>query len=260
VVNIENPDGEALQQAVRLANRNVFNRQSLDHYESNEGVFNAKRQTRLKGILGDARAKTGDGILLDLGCGTGNVMRLASGVYSSVIGLDLAENLLSQAARRDGSILVAADALHLPFASGSFACVAANALLHHIANPAPVFLEVFRVLRPGGIFITDHDPNWHCGRFRSGIRKGRRLGEHGFGSSEADLSEYHHSVTGGLKPDELVEAAYRAGFTSVRADLYTDIGSWQPLKLRIVLFGGRILGALSRARIFFTHVRITATR
>jgi ubiquinone/menaquinone biosynthesis C-methylase UbiE len=53
---------------------------------------------------------------------------------------------------------VAADIQSLPFADGSFEVVTANMVLEHSENPAALMAEVWRVLRPKGIFVF-HTPN-----------------------------------------------------------------------------------------------------
>ena len=45
---------------------------------------------------------------------------------------------------------VAADAAHLPFASGIFQRIECDAVLEHVRDPAPVMAEILRVLAPGG--------------------------------------------------------------------------------------------------------------
>ena len=49
----------------------------------------------------------------------------------------------------------------LPFAAGSFNVVTANMVVEHLSAPEKVLREVFRVLRPGGIFVF-HTPNARC--------------------------------------------------------------------------------------------------
>jgi len=53
---------------------------------------------------------------------------------------------------------VAADIQSLPFADDSFEVVTANMVLEHSENPAALMSEVWRVLRPKGVFVF-HTPN-----------------------------------------------------------------------------------------------------
>jgi len=55
---------------------------------------------------------------------------------------------------------VAGDAAKLPFEADSFDLVTANMVLEHVEEPASLFQEIARVLRPGGRFLV-HTPNSH---------------------------------------------------------------------------------------------------
>jgi len=55
-------------------------------------------------------------------------------------------------------VRVAADALHLPFADNSLRCVTAFQMLSQFMNIESVFLEVKRVLMPGGVFVFAEEP------------------------------------------------------------------------------------------------------
>lgn len=55
-------------------------------------------------------------------------------------------------------IRVAGDALHLPFADESLNCVLAFQMLSQFMDIEAVFLEVKRVLKPGGVFIFAEEP------------------------------------------------------------------------------------------------------
>jgi len=48
---------------------------------------------------------------------------------------------------------VAGDIQALPFSDNTFEVVTANMVLEHIENPAALMSEVWRVLRPGGVFL-----------------------------------------------------------------------------------------------------------
>ena len=55
-------------------------------------------------------------------------------------------------------VRVAGDALHLPFADESLNCVLAFQMLSQFMDIEAVFLEVKRVLKPGGVFIFAEEP------------------------------------------------------------------------------------------------------
>lgn len=100
--------------------------------------------------------------VLDAGCGTGRALpalRAAVGPSGQVIGADLTPGMLRAAARAGRgrlALLVEADAVRLPVASGSLDAVLAAGLLHHLADPAAGLREFARVCRPGGVLGLFH--------------------------------------------------------------------------------------------------------
>lgn len=107
-----------------------------------------------------AAAVPGDGLrVLDVGCGTGQSRRIYRDRSSAYAGIDLSLGALRLARRRfaDSSWL-RADALRLPFRSGSFDVVAFSSVLHHVPDRRTALGEAFRVLRPGG-WAFAFDPN-----------------------------------------------------------------------------------------------------
>lgn len=90
--------------------------------------------------------------VLDLACGTGDFIELASHHTGHVVGLDFSREMLNGAVRRDlrGEGLVQGDALRLPFADGSFAIAVSGFALRNFTAIPPVFAELARVLEPGG--------------------------------------------------------------------------------------------------------------
>lgn len=102
------------------------------------------------------------GPVLDLATGTGD---LAVAIREAapdrpVVGVDFSEGMLGQArlkvrARRiRGIVLVNADALALPFADATFACVASAFLLRNLEDLPRGLAEMRRVTRPGGRVIA----------------------------------------------------------------------------------------------------------
>ena len=94
---------------------------------------------------------------LDLGCGTGEMMRLLlqADPGRELYGLDLSEEMLAEArAKLQGrAALTVGDSESLPYPDGMFDVVYCNDSFHHYPAPEKVLGEVFRVLRPGGTFL-----------------------------------------------------------------------------------------------------------
>jgi SAM-dependent methyltransferase len=96
--------------------------------------------------LGEARR------VLDVGCGDGQISRLAASLGAQVVGIDPTWNCVSVAQQRGGASFARAEAAALPFASGSFDAVVACLVFEHIREVDQAIAEVARVLSSGGRF------------------------------------------------------------------------------------------------------------
>lgn len=106
--------------------------------------------------------------VLDVGCGRGAALRLLDdrvGFEQSPVGLDFSEAAL-RLARGDReaegrSLLARGSALALPFATGAFDLVLSSYVIKHLDEDEirSFFIEVYRVLAPGGLaLIWDFAP------------------------------------------------------------------------------------------------------
>jgi SAM-dependent methyltransferase len=94
--------------------------------------------------------------VLDVGCGEGQLARLAAGVpgVRRVVGVDPTWAQIAEARRRGGGPAYArATASALPFPDGAFDAVVACLVFEHIGDADAAIAEVGRVLRPGGRFL-----------------------------------------------------------------------------------------------------------
>jgi ArsR family transcriptional regulator len=103
------------------------------------------------------RCRVGD--LLDIGTGTGRMIKLCAADADRAIGVDLSREMLAVArANLEGPdfrhcTLRRAPAENLPFADASFDVVLSHMVLHFLPDPARAVAEAARVLRPGGRMI-----------------------------------------------------------------------------------------------------------
>lgn len=102
-------------------------------------------------------ALDGEGPLLDLACGTGELGRLLEGRgRRPVVGADLSLGMLRRASAKGlgaDFAWVQADSARLPFADARFGAVACANSFHYFRSPAAAIAEVRRVLRPGGRLV-----------------------------------------------------------------------------------------------------------
>lgn len=92
--------------------------------------------------------------LIDLGCGTGELLAILAEREVPAIGIDVAMRWLVQARRRPAlaaghQLLVCCNAERLPFADGVLGAAVGLGLLEHCAAPKPVLAEAHRVLQRG---------------------------------------------------------------------------------------------------------------
>jgi ubiquinone/menaquinone biosynthesis C-methylase UbiE len=99
--------------------------------------------------------------VLDVGCGTGDFLRLLAPIVSpgTAEGLDLSETMIAEARRRsaenvDNLSFRVGSVLELPFPDGSFDRVLATQLLLHVPDPWRALAEMKRVLAPSGLICV----------------------------------------------------------------------------------------------------------
>ncbi len=90
--------------------------------------------------------------VLDLGCGTGVVLR-ELGKWSNPIGLDMSDKALEYCRQRSLNRLVQADGEKLPLATDSVDAIIGLDIFEHIGDDRAAFSEACRVLQPGGLLV-----------------------------------------------------------------------------------------------------------
>ena len=181
-----------------------------------------------------ARELAGATRVLDVGCGDGQVSRMAARLGADVIGIDPTWNCVSVAGER-GTTVARAGAAALPFADASFDAVVACLVFEHIRDVDDAIAEVARVLQPGGrfCFFLNHPllqtPNsgWIDDQFLDPPEQYWRIGEYLFENETIEeveknvfipfihrpLSRYVNALsTNGLLLEWMEEPAPPSGF------------------------------------------------
>lgn len=188
--------------------------------------------------------------LLEIGCGAAQCARWARTQGAAVLGIDLSRGQLRHARRIDTTTgidvpVLLADAQRLPIRDASVdAAFSAYGALPFVADPAAVFAEVARVVRPGGrwVFSVTHPLRW-CLPDDPG-RRGLRITNSYFdrtpyveldGSGRPVYVEHHRTlgdwvrllVAAGLVLLDVVEPEWPEGHHRVW-------GAWSPTRGRLV--------------------------
>lgn len=207
--------------------------------------FKAENQEKVRALLQDYAEKTGGKRLLDLGCGTGFIMELAQPYFKEIIGVDITPKMLEIAEKKfkknnyTNLHLQLESTDKLPFDDNSFDMVTAYSFMHHLTTPVPTLKEAYRVLRKGGIFYADLDPNFYFWETIKKSADAKNVSDllkldieaicdmtSGYQENkDIDMdalrgAEYVESTQGGFKEEDMIKALKKAGFTQNTIDFH----------------------------------------
>ena len=185
-------------------------------------------------------AVAGSSRWLDLGCGhqvfADWMTREQQEVIESsrsVVGIDLDWQGLRQHAGIRPRVF--GDLTQLPFAGESCDVVSANMVMEHLADPARVLREVYRVLVPGGTFVF-HTPNYyHWGTLMAASlpdRPKKALVRFLEGRQEADVFETHYRIN---TPAAIRRHADQCGFDLMALRMVSSSATLQMLGPPVLL-------------------------
>ncbi len=122
-------------------------------YETPVGqVHDRVQKADVRRLLG--RGRPGER-LLDIGCGTGHWSRFFSSLEYTVVGIDIAEEMILVAKKsRSHGIFAMGDACSLPFKDRTFDAVTAMATLEFVSNVSSALKEMFRCVKSGSCVLV----------------------------------------------------------------------------------------------------------
>ncbi|HFU74951.1 MAG TPA: class I SAM-dependent methyltransferase, partial [Arcobacter sp.] len=204
---------------------------------NNEPHFKMENQNKVKNILIELQKSINGKNLLDVGCGTGFIINLAKDLFEEIHGIDATQAMLDKVDISSGNItLHNGVAENLPFDNETFNMVSSYAFLHHLEDYSLVLKEVYRVLKNGGIYYIDLDPNKHFWDSIAHLDKSEQnkyskivqreidsvlhtdekvMEEFGIEPEIFNNAEYTKSILGGIDPEVLKKIALEIGYSKV---------------------------------------------
>jgi demethylmenaquinone methyltransferase/2-methoxy-6-polyprenyl-1,4-benzoquinol methylase len=161
--------------------------------------------------------------VLDLGCGTGDLLRLLDRAGAAAIGIDISAGMLARL-RPCGCPVVLGDAGALPFSSSSFDGAVCAFTLRNLADLPAAFRELARVVRRGGRIALLEVSQPGRPVLRAGFRFWFESIVPRLGALLSDRDAYSYlprSVEYLPAPAELCEMITAAGFAGVGRRLLT---------------------------------------
>ncbi|MBJ6759371.1 class I SAM-dependent methyltransferase [Myxococcaceae bacterium JPH2] len=214
-------------------------------YEKTEPHFRPENVRFVEGRLRELAARTQAKRMLDLGCGTGFVIRIAKHFVPEIHGVDVTAAMLEQVDRTGPSriTLHQHDTGTFPAEPGAFDLVTAYSFLHHLYEVEPTLQTAARALRTGGCFYADLDPNFYFWQQVESLERGgnyapvlRREIEavaykdeemqrtYGIDAETFSHAEYGKDFLGGFREEVLREQLQRVGFGQVDFHYYWFLG------------------------------------
>ena len=197
---------------VMEANREYHNHHAKDYDKATmKGNFQ-----RVEDVFDENKG----GAFLDLGCGTGEQLKIAKKYFDPVYGIDCSEGMLAIAEKVTPNLTLG-DVGELPYEDEKFDFINCFSVLHHLYDQEPAIKEAFRVLKKGGVFYSDNDSNsefykwfsWWL-TFRRKFLRTKHKYLDGKWEDIEKVAEYHQKK--GLDPIKLKKQFEDAGFWKVR--------------------------------------------
>ena len=215
-------------------------------YKGVEPHYRPENIQRVSNIISKLQKQTNGSKLLDIGCGMGFIIDIAKNYFQSIDGVDITPAMIEKVNTEHSSCkinLTLVDSSKLPFSDNTFDVCTAHALLHHLDNIEPTLKEVFRVLKPGGIFYSDLDPNYYFWEYINSLPENLNYNdvitkeiqavkykdiefakEFNIDKNLLFTAEHLKHVQGGFKEENIKEICNNIGFKPIKINYEWFIG------------------------------------
>lgn len=127
------------------------------HYNSNVRPI-TNYPFKLAGYLQSQFSLTSEMLILDYGCGRGEISQALRSRGFSVVPVDTAHDA-GKSLEENDYVKLDEDAIQLPFADETFDVVFSKSVIEHLPQPLLTMGELVRILKPGGQLIS-LTPDW----------------------------------------------------------------------------------------------------
>ena len=245
-----------LEEQVKKANKEFYDivgssYEQLDGRRTESLHAYVKDQLREVLVLGDSET------ILDLGCGSGFVSQVASHLFKQRYAIDISWRIL-RGIEDPRLRKIVADSDYIPIRDNQMDVVGAFAFLHHCHSFERLCEEIYRILKKGGFFYSDHDMDISFNsRFKPMMKIYRKVHNakkrylKNFETLSEDLydcTEFHQN---GIQPDQICSLLERIGFRKVNISFH-----WYGLSS----FSDRLFGKKTYPRGWAPLTRIIALK
>ncbi len=240
---------EITEESVKKANI-IYHSALSEKYNEQQPHFRPENVERVDKLLRGFAEKAGNNLFLDIACGTGFMLEIAKRHFDCCIGVDNCEDMLKKAKDilskeiSEGKIILRlSDASNVAFSDGMFDVCSIHGSLHHFFELEPVLREAYRVLKEGGIFYADQDPNYYFFKDIEAIKDSSdhsniilrevsaitEVAEKYEKEFELDkeitrLAEFQKLFRGGMKKEVIEEILKKVGFSQVNVNYRWYLG------------------------------------
>lgn len=144
-----------------------YHTKMADSYDGHQPHFKLENIKRVEKTLKKLAKRTNKGSLLDIGCGTGFIVNIAKKYFERVVGIDITPAMLDKVTKSKNVELYLTDLFSASFEKEFDVCTAYS-VLHHLLRIKTAFKKIYSLLKKGGYFYADLDPNFY---YLQGVKK-----------------------------------------------------------------------------------------
>ncbi|OGD56673.1 hypothetical protein A2V71_03625 [Candidatus Berkelbacteria bacterium RBG_13_40_8] len=224
--------------AKKILEANIEYHSKMGKEYSKQPHYKKETVIRVEKIIKKLASQTSGKRLLDIGCGSGFIIDIAKRYFDEVVGVDITSAMLQQVKKAKNVRTILADSSKLPLEDNYFDVCTSFLFLHHLYKIEPAIKEAHRVLKKGGIYYNDKDPNYYFFLKFSQIPPRNDFSEtmkqeifsltsqaenyksYRINKEILDLAEYQRMYKLGFEEEELSKILHKIGFKKI--DIFYD--------------------------------------